>query len=185
MKYCYGLPRWLNGKESTCQAGDVGLIPRLGRSPGEGNGNPLSYSYLENPMDRGAWRATIQRVAELDTTGQLTYTKEAKVLHSENADKRNQIGHQQMDDKPFSWTEESIVSKWLYWSRQSIESMLLLLLLRHFSHVQFCVTPQTAAHQFPASLGLSRQEHWSGLPFPSTMQESEKSKWNRSVVSDS
>ena len=46
-------------KESACQAGDVGLIPELGKSPGEGNGNSLQYSCLGNPMDRGAWRATV------------------------------------------------------------------------------------------------------------------------------
>ena len=51
---------------------------------------------------------------------------------------------------------------------------LLLLLLRRFSRVQLCVTPQMAAHQAPLSLGFSRQEHWSGLPFPSPMHESEK-----------
>ena len=49
-----------------------------------------------------------------------------------------------------------------------------LLLLSHFSCVQLCVTPETAAHQAPPSLGFSRQEHWSGLPLPSPMQESEK-----------
>ena len=52
--------------------------------------------------------------------------------------------------------------------------MQLLLLLSHFSRVQLCATPQTAAHQAPPSLGFSRQEHWSGLPFPSPMHESEK-----------
>ena len=51
--------------------------------------------------------------------------------------------------------------------------MLLLLLLSHFSRVRLCVTPQTAAHQAPPSLGFSRQEHWSGLPFPSPVRESE------------
>jgi len=53
-----GLPQWLNSKESTCNAGatgDVGSVPWSGRSPGEGNGNPLQYSCLENPIDRGAW----------------------------------------------------------------------------------------------------------------------------------
>ena len=45
-------------------AGDAGLIPGLGRSPGEGNGNPLQYSCLGNPMDRGAWRATVRGVAK-------------------------------------------------------------------------------------------------------------------------
>ena len=52
--------------------------------------------------------------------------------------------------------------------------LLLLLLLSRFSHVRLCATPQTAAHQAPPSLGFSRQEPWSGLPFPSPMHESEK-----------
>ena len=51
---------------------------------------------------------------------------------------------------------------------------MLLLLLSCFSRVQLCVTPETAAQQAPLSLGFSRQEHWSGLPFPSPMHESEK-----------
>ena len=63
--------------------------------------------------------------------------------------------------------------------------LLLLLLLSHFSRVRLCVTPWTTAYQVPLSLGFSRQEHWSGLPFPSPMQESEKWKWSRSVMSDS
>ena len=52
--------------------------------------------------------------------------------------------------------------------------LLLLLLLSRVSRVQLCATPETAAHQAPPSLGFSRQEHWSGLPFPSPMHESEK-----------
>ena len=60
----------------------------------------------------------------------------------------------------------------------------LLLLLTHFSCVRLCATSEMAAHQAPPSLGFSRQEHWSGLPFPSPMHESEKSKWSRSVVSN-
>ena len=55
------------GKESACNAGDPGLIPELGRSPGEGNGNPLQYSCLENPMDRGAWWAAVSGVARSRT----------------------------------------------------------------------------------------------------------------------
>ena len=61
----------------------------------------------------------------------------------------------------------------------------LLLLLSRFSRVRLCATPETAAHQAPLSLGFSRQEHWSGLPFPSPMHESEKWKWSRWVMSDS
>ena len=52
--------------------------------------------------------------------------------------------------------------------------LLLLLPLSRFSHVRLCATPEMAAHQAPPSLGFSRQEHWSGLPFPSPMHESEK-----------
>ena len=87
---------------------DMVSIPGLGRPPGGGHGNPLQYSYLENPMDRGTWQATV------------------------------------------------------------------LLLLNSFSGVRLCAIPETAAHQTLSSLGFSRQEHWSGLPFPSPMHESEK-----------
>ena len=62
--------------------------------------------------------------------------------------------------------------------------LLLLLLLSRFSRVWLCATQWTAAHQAPPSLGFSRQEHWSGLPFPSPMGESEKWKWSCSVMSD-
>ena len=69
--YCHALsielPMWLSGKESVCSAGDLGSIPGEGRSPGEGNGNPLHYSCLENSTDRGAWRVTVHGVAETDT----------------------------------------------------------------------------------------------------------------------
>ena len=60
---------WLSDKESACNAGDVGSIPEWGRSHGEGNGNPLQYSSLENPVDRGDWWGTAHRVTkESDTT---------------------------------------------------------------------------------------------------------------------
>ena len=60
-------PRSLAGKESTCSAGNLGSIPGSGRSPGEGNGNPLQYSCLENPTDRGAWQATVHGAAKSRT----------------------------------------------------------------------------------------------------------------------
>ena len=63
-------PGGSEGKESACSVGGPGLIPGLGRSPGEGNGNPVQYSCLENPMDRGAWRATVHGVTKSRT--QLT-----------------------------------------------------------------------------------------------------------------
>ena len=62
-----GLPYSSDGKESDCNAGDLGSISESGRSPGEGNGNPLQYSCLGNPMDRGAWQATVHGVAKRPT----------------------------------------------------------------------------------------------------------------------
>ena len=59
IRRCSGLPWGSDGQESACNPGDPGLIPGSGRSPGEGNGNSLQYSCLENPMDRGAWQATV------------------------------------------------------------------------------------------------------------------------------
>ena len=56
-----------DGKESTCNAGDLGLILGLGRSPGGGHDNPLQYPCLENPTDRGAWRATVHSIADSQT----------------------------------------------------------------------------------------------------------------------
>ena len=56
-----------DGKESACNAGDLGSIPGLGRSPGEGSGNSLQHSCLENPRDRGAWWATVHRVTKSQT----------------------------------------------------------------------------------------------------------------------
>ena len=65
-----GFPRWLNGKGSACDVGDIrdaGSIPGLGRSSGGGHGNPLQYSCLESPMDKGAWQATVHRVSRSQT----------------------------------------------------------------------------------------------------------------------
>ena len=72
LQLCYY--RWLSGKESAC---DAGLIPVWGRSPGEGNGNPLHYSCLGNPTDRGAWRATVHGV----TTELNSATKQQQQHH--------------------------------------------------------------------------------------------------------
>ena len=60
-------PGGLEGKMSAYNAGDLGSIPELGRSPGEGNGNPLQYSCLENPMDGGAWEAAVHGVVKSQT----------------------------------------------------------------------------------------------------------------------
>ena len=70
---CKGLTGGSDCQESACNSGDWSLIPGSGRSPGKGNGNPLQYSCLENPMDRGAWQATVHSVTGSDTTKQLTH----------------------------------------------------------------------------------------------------------------
>ena len=68
-----GFPGGSDGKESACNGEDLGLIPGLGISPGEGHGNPLQYSCLENPMDRESWQATIRSVSESDIIERLNF----------------------------------------------------------------------------------------------------------------
>ena len=82
-------------------------------------------------------------------------------------------------------TKESILQDLFACSPRTGMLLLLLLLLSCLSHVRLCVAPKTAAHQAPRSLGFSRQQYWSGLPFPSPVHESQKWKWSRSVLSDS
>ena len=79
-----GLPQWLSGKEPTCNAGnarDTGLFPGSRRSPGGGHGNPLQYSCLENSMDRGAWWATVHRVAKSQTRLKQQSTSISSIYH--------------------------------------------------------------------------------------------------------
>ena len=74
-------------KEPTCNAGDagdLGSILGLGRSPGEGNGNPLQYSFLENPMDAGTWQATVHRVTKSQTQLKQVSTCNTPILYSFN-----------------------------------------------------------------------------------------------------
>ena len=80
-------PKWILLHESTvypsaCNSGDMGSIPRSGRSPGERDSYALQYSFLDNSMDRGDWRATVHGVAELDKTERLTFSfkKKSRVL---------------------------------------------------------------------------------------------------------
>ena len=81
-----GFPGGSDSKASACNAGDLGLIPGLGRSPGEGNGNPLQYSCLENPMDGGAWWAAVHGVAKSRTLlSHFTFTFHFQALEKEMA----------------------------------------------------------------------------------------------------
>ena len=76
----FHFPGGSDSKESPCNAGDLGLIPGLGRPPGEGNGNPLQYSCLENPMDSGTWRATVHGVAKESDTTEHAHMAKNKIL---------------------------------------------------------------------------------------------------------
>ena len=80
------LPRWHSGQESACQCRrykKCGFHPGLGRSPGEGNGNPLQQSGLENSMDRGAWWGMVHRVTESDTTEHCTAQQHLLCVHTQ------------------------------------------------------------------------------------------------------
>ena len=79
-----GFPGGSDSKEYPCNAGDLGLIAALGRSPLEGNGNPLQYSCLENPTDRGAWWATAHGVAESDMTEWLIFSHFSYIYTTKN-----------------------------------------------------------------------------------------------------
>ena len=70
-----GFPGGSDGKESACIVGDPGLILGSGRSPGERNGNPFQYSFLQNPIDRGAWLATVHGLTELNMAERLILSK--------------------------------------------------------------------------------------------------------------
>ena len=97
------MPRWFSGKESTCQAGGTCSIPESGISPGEGNGNPLQYSCLENPMDRGAWWATVHEVTSVTSYSLWPYgLSPAKLLCSwDSPGKDTGVGcHALLEDLP-------------------------------------------------------------------------------------
>ena len=111
--------------------GDLGSIPGSGRSPGEGNGNLLQYSCLENPMDGEAWWATVQGVSKSRTRlSNFTFTFKSR-------------------------RGASLVAQLV----KKVE-------VKPFSRVRLFETPWTVAYHVPLSMGFSRQEHWSGLPFP-------------------
>ena len=125
---------------------DTGSIPGSGRSPGGGHGNPLQYSCLEHPMDRGAWWATVYGVAK--SLAQLKWLS----THTWMYDICRVL---------------CVCEKWSWQPFVFYFSIYPCVCLSPLSRVWFFVNPWTLAHQAPLSMGCSRQEYWSGLPFPS------------------
>ena len=128
----------------------------------------MSLSKLrETVKDREAWSALVHGA-----------TKSWKYL-SNLTTKTNNLTGLYMSWMPKKYQENLL----LIFDNLSLHksNFSLLLLLSRFSRVRLCATPQTAGHQAPPSLGFSRQEYCSGLPFPTTMNESEKWKWSRSA----
>ena len=134
-------------KVSACNAGDPGSIPGSGRSLGEGNGNPLQYSCLENPMEgRSLVGYSPWGHKESDMAERLHFIAELEIKeHDVSCAGRQVVYHQCHLGSPYIFVKP----------------------LKSLSCVRLFVTPWTVAHQAPQSMGISRQEYWSGLPFPS------------------
>ena len=143
-----------SGKESTCQCSRWGSILDLGRSPGEGNGNPLQYSYLEIPMDRGAWQPAVQGIARSRTWFSDWTFCEHPCTHHLNSTIKILL---------FLRYHQYI---YLFIYLKSILPFVHFKVSCRLSHVWLFVTLWTVAHQSPLSKEFSRQEYWGGVPFP-------------------
>ena len=141
-----GLTPWLRGKEPACSTGDIGSIPGSGRSPGGGHDNPLQYSCLESPMDRGAWQATVHRAAK--SWAQLKRLSVHVHTRTPHTGTRTE-GHEAL-------SLAILCYGLMPWSE-----------VKSLSRVRLFVTPWTVADQAARSMGFSRQGCWSRLPFPS------------------
>ena len=134
----------------------MGLIPGSGRSPGGGNGTPPVFLLGESHGQRSLlgyrpWGPQNQNMTECPSTVCLLVTSEERHYICTKV-------YGQCNCKPIN----------------SGSLCYIFIQEGRFSRVRLCATPETAAHQAPPSLGFSRQEHWSGLPFPSPIHESEK-----------
>ena len=148
--YC-GVDHGSEVKVSACNAGDLSSIPGSGRSAGEGNGNPLQCSCLENPMDGGAWWATVLLLL-------LLISRFSRVRRCATP-----VGSPPGPPVPgilqariLEWVVISFSNAWKWKAKGKL-----------LSRVRLLATPWTAAYQAPPSMGFFRQEYWSGVPLAS------------------
>ena len=147
---------------SACNAGDLGSIPGLGRSPGEGNGNPLQYSCLENPMDGGAWWATVHGVAKSWTRlSDFTFTFIKRLFSSSSLSAIRVVSSAHLRLLIFlpailipACASSSPVFLMMY-SAYKLNKVKV----KSLSRVRLFAIPWTVAHQALLSMGFSRQEY--------------------------
>ena len=152
-----GFPCGSAGNKSTFNAGDLGSIPALGRSPGEGKGYPLQYSGLENSMG-----CIVHGVPKNQTW--LSDFHSFTHITDKETDLENYI------TCPLKYLFQLFILPLFFHNILNITTQFVVsmstCMLSHFSHVWLFATLWTAAHQVPLSMGFSRQEYWSGLPCP-------------------
>ena len=153
----WGFPGGSYGKESACNAGDPSSIPGLGRPPGKGNGNPLQCSWLENPMDRGAWHYILAAAAAAAKSLQLCPT----LCGPRDSSPSGSPVPGTLQARTQDWVAISVSNAWKWKVKEKSLSLVWLL-----------ATPWTAAYEAPPSMGFARQEYWSGLPLPSLIYAS-------------
>ena len=154
-------------KNLTANSGDVrdvGLFPRSGRSPAGGQGNPLQYSCLENPMDRGAWWVTVHRV----TKRLKQLSMHAAAAAAESLKSCPTLCDPVDGSLPGSPVPGILQARTLEWVAISFSNAWKWKVkVKSLSRVPLSVTPWTAAYQAPPSTRFSRQEYWSGVLLPS------------------
>ena len=144
-------------KNPPANAGDSGLISGSGRSPGEGNDNPLQYSCLGNPMNRGAWRAVVHGIIKESDIAAKSLQSCPTLCDPIDSSPPGSPVPGILQARTREWVAISFSNAWKW--KVKVKSL---------SHVWLLATLWTAAHQAPPSMGFSRQEYWTGVPLPST-----------------
>ena len=153
-----GFPYSSIGNESACNAGDLGSISGLGRSPAEGKGYPLQYSGLENSMNSIVHEITKSRTWLLLL--QLSHFSRVHLCDPIDSSPPGSAVPGILQARTLEWVAISFSNAWKW--KVKVKSL---------SGVWLLVTPWTAAYQAPLSMGFARQEYWSGLSLPSHVHD--------------